>query len=179
MKMKYSEIIHLYFGYYKDILYAISSSKEAIKTYFELHRNLDSDQYEIEEEDKLESDLILNYEDMLLTRWRYYFIPNIDVTMLELYEHTIDTRIEQIIQDLKDFAIIAMNVKKVANEDVEKMIDSIKVLQKFKETPKIMNKMAELNTIDNSILFMDMEDYISHLRAFNDMKLSKNRWNMY
>ena len=168
-----------YLGYYhqKHKLLAISSNKELLINYLTNHRGLKSYEYVIEKDYISDTDLLLKYDNFIITEYNGYCIPNIDQNIIELHSHSIDQELIATIEQLKHIALLSTNVKKISEEDVRQMISTIKILSNIKSKPKVLNKLNKQNQINHSILYCDIEEYLLQLRQYNELCEYNSRYN--
>lgn len=164
----------IYFGYYyrgpnSKTLLGISKSKSIIKTYLENHRGLDSNEYLIEPDIISEDDLLVKYDDYLITEYGDYYIPNIDQSIIEIYSSSIDMEIVNTVNQLKHIVILSDGVKKISSEESQILIDAIKVLTNFKKKPKILTKLNKQYAITHSLLYCDIKEYLNTVSSYRSM----------
>lgn len=172
--MDWTDKVEVYFGYFNNIIYIISESKDVVITYFEQLRGLSKTQYEIKKKRILESELSTSFEDEYASEWNGFYIPNIDIIIINMMEKPLIEEIETIIDILKMIIVSAQDIKKIKREEIITLVNSIKILQRFSSTPKIMNKLEENNTMQNSILFSSMKKYIESLSRFKNIRDERN-----
>ena len=173
-EIKMKESHRIYFGYYyrgpnSKTLLGISKSKSIIKTYLENHRGLDSNEYLIEPDIISEDDLLVKYDDYLITEYGDYYIPNIDQSIIEIYSSSIDMEIVNTVNQLKHIVILSDGVKKISSEESQILIDAIKVLTNFKKKPKILTKLNKQYAITHSLLYCDIKEYLNTVSSYRSM----------
>lgn len=162
------DMTNVFIGKYKDITIAISSKEKLIHNYMETHRSLTRRNYEVEEKRISETELMLYHEDRILTEYYGYYIPNVDVTIIEMYGNSVNTQINQAIEGVKNVAILANQVKKLRPE-VEQMVEVIKMFKKLQSSQKTLGKLNYQDILLNSILFIKMDEYLRILRQYEEM----------
>ena len=162
------EMVNVFIGKYKNKTIAISEKEKLIRTYMEAHRFLTRRDYEVEEKSMSETQLMLYHEDYVLTEYNGYYIPNIDVTIIEMYGNSVNNQINQAIEGVKNIAILANQVKKLQPE-VDQMIKVIKMFKKLQSSQKILRKLNYQDFLLNSILFIEMEEYTKILNQYQEM----------
>ena len=159
----------VYMAYYKSRIIAISKKEKLVRNYMEAHRYLTKKEYEIELQSLSETQLMLYHEDQILTEFYGYYIPNIDVVIIEMYSNGISIQINQAIEGIKNIAILSNQVKRLRPE-VDQMIKMIKTLKEMQSSQKIINKLNYQDTLLNSILFCNMDEYLKALNQYEDIK---------
>lgn len=172
----YSESINMYFGYYHNILLIVGDDENLVKLYLTKHRHLHKDEYVIENNYIIGNDLYLRYDDERMIEWNGYFIPNIDSILIEFYYKSIDNEIDQSIQNLKHLAILSEGIKKIPIEYKTNIINSIKILSELRSKPKIIKKLDDMEKLDNSILYENIEEYLRLKKDFIEITDTRNRW---
>ena len=173
---KYNELIQAYFGLYQDNIYAVSTDKKLIKLYFEELRGLNKTDYQIEKRNIFQSDLLLRYDDQYLVDWNGYFIPNIDTSIISIENKSIDTELMDTIRNLKHIILLTQDINAVSSKEKYKLLDALNTLNKIKKSSKITQKMEKTNSIEYSILYISMDEYIHHLNSFREMMINQDRW---
>ena len=164
----------LYFGYYyksqnQKTLLGISKNKSIMKNYLENHRGLNPNEYVIESERTSEGDILVKYDDYLITEYGDYYIPNIDQTIIDLYSSSIDMEIVNTINQLKHIVILSTDIKKISIEESEILVNAIKVLTRFRKKPKILNKLNKQYSITHSLLYCDIKEYLNSVSSYKSM----------
>ena len=165
----------VYFGYYvkpntSKILLAISKRKKILRTYLENHRGLLHGEYVIDQVELDDSDLILKYEDYTITEYERYYIPNIDQLIIEYYARDIDTELLDTIQRLTHLAAMITNIKTISLKEENCILDSIRTINGFRGSPKVMKKLNKEYALSHSILYSDIQEYLSCVRQFKEMR---------
>ena len=161
-----------YIGYYtekRDIVLAVSKKKEILLNYLENHRGLLKYQYKIEKTYLSDTDLIVKYENQTISEYNGYFIPSIDQNIIEIYSNSIDRELIATIDQLTHIAALSSKVKHISKGELYQIINTIKILKKFKDSSKIMNKMNKIDQINHSILYCNINEYLTEIRRYNDM----------
>lgn len=161
-----------YIGYYankKDILLAVSKTKEILINYLENHRGLKKYQYRIEKDYLSDTDLVLKYDYYTISEYNGYFIPNIDQNIIEYQSNSIDQEINNTIIQLTHIALLSSNVKQIQKNEISQMVNVIKLLKKFRKTPKILNKLNKQHQITHSILYCEIDEYLTEVRRYTEM----------
>jgi hypothetical protein len=160
-----------YIGYYTKInrIIAISKHKEILINYLENHRGLNQIQYEIKKEYLTDTDLLIKYDNYIISDYNGYFIPNIDQNIIEFHTNSIDKELVCTIEQLKHIISLSMNVKKVNKDEIDQMIKTVKILIKFKNSNKILSKLNKQYQISHSILYCNIDEYLLEVRRYNDM----------
>lgn len=174
---------HVYMGYYLQSPYnrtllAVSKEKDILKTYLEYHRGLPKDKYVIESEELTDIELLSKYENKVMVNWHNYFIPNIDAIIIDIYSKSIDVEITQVVSQLQKILLISKDIKKIPISDNDNIMKAMRTLNGFLRKPKIINKMAKLDAVNNSILFCDIQEYLQTVKSFEDIKDMNSKYNM-
>ena len=149
----------------------MSESKEVVITYLEQLRGLRKKEYEIQKEEILESGISLQYEDIYATEWNGFYIPTIDISIINTMAKPAKEEIDNTINILTSLLLVSKDIKKVRNSEITSIIDTIRALDRFRNTPKIINKIEFTSTIQNSILYMPMKKYVQTLNSYKNMIL--------
>lgn len=165
--MNYS--IKCYIGYYKNKVLAISKHKEILVNYLENHRRLNKSQYTVEKEYLSDSDIVLKYDDYVISEYNGYFIPNIDQNIIDLHSNSIDQELLSTIEQLKHITTLSSNIKKISEDDINQMINTIKILINIRKKPKLLNKLNKQYQINHSILYSDIDEYLKEIRMYKEM----------
>lgn len=168
MKLKHT----IYIGYYtkNHKMICVSINKQLVINYMENHRGLTSNRYYIEKEEVDDTDILLKYDDYVISDYNGYYIPNIDQCLISIDANALPEDIMNTIDHLKNIAILSSNVKKIPEKDFESLINAIKVLNSFIKKSKVLNKLNREYCLTHSILFCDMEQYITKINNYKEMK---------
>lgn len=168
----FNETHTVYIGYYVKYnkILCISTDKKMIINYMENHRGLSMDKYNIEKKDLSDTEILIKYENYIISEYNGYYIPYIDQCIISIDSNSLYEDIWDTINKLKKITILSSNVKKVSENDIDTLIDSIKVLDSFIKKPKILNKLNKEYGLTNSILFCDIDKYFTKINLFNEMK---------
>lgn len=172
----YSESMNMYFGYYHNTLLIVGNDESLVKLYLTKHRHLHKDEYTIESNYIIGNDLYLRYDDEHMIEWNGYFIPTIDSILIEFYYNNIGNEVDQTIQNLKHLAILSEGIKKIPIEYKTNIINSIKILSELRSKPKIMKKLDNVEKLDNSILYENIDEYLRLKKDFIEIRDTRNRW---
>lgn len=153
---------------YNKKLLGISKYKDIIKTYLEHHRGLHNNQYKIEKTCISDSDLLLKYNDFIISKFHGYYIPEIDQVIISCYSKQIEIDINNTINSLKRITLLSMDVKKIPKSDTASMINTLNILTKYSDNPRIIDKMNIKNIHTEPFLFCEIDEYLSTIRSFKD-----------
>lgn len=174
-----NQIHEVYIGYYEknDIstVLAVSNKKSIVKNYLENHRGLNPTQYDIQKHELTDTEILVKYEDYVISSYMGYYIPEIDQCIIELYGDDIDILIDSTIDNLKKIYVLSNNVKKIKKTDSNILLNALKILISFKSN-KIVNKLKKENNKTSSILFCDIDDYLTYIRMYNDQRNLNSRY---
>ena len=162
----------VYIGYYVKYnkILCISTDKKMIINYMENHRGLLPDNYDIQKKELSDTEILIKYENYIISEYNGYYIPYIDQCIISIDTNSLYEDIWNTINGLKKITVLSSNVKKISKNDLNILIDSIGVLNSFIKKPKILNKINKEYSLTNSILFCDIEIYFSKINLFNEMK---------
>lgn len=168
---------NVYIGYYKDHIIAISKMKEVVKNYLENHRSLKKGMYSIKKDILSDTDLILKYDEYIISEFHGYYIPKIDQDIITLYSRSIEAELSNTIESLKHLTILCSNVKKISQEEVSSMVASLKCLNRIQKNDKLLYKLNKQENYNCSFLFTNIEDYLSEIRRYKDEIEMNRRFN--
>ena len=156
----------VYVGYYRHSKIAISKQKKLVKNYMEYHRGLKKFEYQIEKEYMRDIDLISTYDKLIISEFNGFYIPEIDQIIIEIDSDEITQELNICEETLKHITALSSDIKKVSDKDISILIQSIRILDKFKKSKKILNKLEIRNLESHEILFCPIDEYMKavHLR---------------
>lgn len=131
--------------------------------------------YAITEEDA-DQEILLRYEDQCITEFYGHYIPNIDVEMIEFYAMDIDKELIETREDLRKLIILAMGVDSVSKEEVNTLLEALKIIGNFATDDDIYYDLSKEDVYNNSILYAPMDEYLEQMRIFKDMKEQRRLW---
>lgn len=149
-------------------LLGISKHKDIIKTYLEHHRGLNTNCYNIEKAYISDADLLLKYSDFIISKFHGYYIPDIDQMIIECYSKQIEEDINNTIDSLKRITLLSMDIKRIPRSETASLINTLNILTKYSDSPKILEKMRTKNIHTEPFLFCDIDEYLSMIRSFKD-----------
>lgn len=159
----------VYIGYYNHSKIAISQQKKLVKNYMEYHRGLRKSEYRIEKEYVRDIDLISTYDKLIISEFNGFYIPEIDQIIIELDSNEISQEIQSCEEYLKHITALASDLKKVSDKDISILIQSIRILDRFKKSGKILNKLEIRNLESHEILFCPIDEYIQAVNLRMEM----------
>lgn len=171
-----------YFGKYKGVIYAVSEYKELVSIYMENHRYLSPNEYTIEEYVSMESDILFQYENEYIEEWGDWFIPCIDINIIESSQDNIRMLVDQTKDNLKEIIFLlyednpGISVK--FEDEYESLVTAFKSLHKFSKKKKYKEHLSKVDLIHNSILYMPMDTYTYKRSMYLEMMTRKDVWDM-
>jgi len=175
-----------YLGIYNGNIYAVSDNKSLVSIYMETHRGLTKDQYQIEQQASLESQILLKYEDLYLTKWKKYYLPSVDISIIEMDTDSTTILLDNTKSHLKELIRLLQlerEVLRIKDKDMERHIDeeaaligAFKVLHRISTKKREKKNLSEVGIVVNSILYTPMEEYISIRNNYLDMVLRRDVW---
>lgn len=162
----------VYIGYYikNHRMICVSTNKKLISNYMENHRGLSSKEYFIDKEELDDTEILLKYDDYVISDYNGYYIPNIDQCIISMDSNSLLDEIRITINHVKNIALLSSNIKKIPDSDVNTLLNTIKVLNSFTKKPKILNKLNNEYCLTHSVLFCDMEQYISEIIRYKELR---------
>lgn len=159
----------VYVGYYDNIKIALSNQKKLVKNYMEFHRGLIKSEYRIEKEYVRDIDLISTYDKIIISEFNGFFIPEIDQLIIEMNSNEIYQEISMCEDLLKHITSLASDLKKVSDKDISILIQSIRIIDRFKKSGKIIDKLETRNLESHTILFCPIDMYLKEVHLKLEM----------
>lgn len=177
-EVKLSEIEETYYlAYYKKKSepIAISTSRELVKEYMEIHRMVKQRDYEISSTDLRSSEVFSLYPNSLIEQYETWYLPSIDIEMINVNKVELDESVNHTIEGLKDIVLLIQDIKKIPTSDKEIILKSMHIINGFRQKKKIWNKIVD-NYKLSDLIFMDMDTYLSKRFMYIELKESRQRW---
>lgn len=175
--------IPIYMGYYRGFYkpIAISNEKKLVKEYLESHRSISPKDYKIKKVIESKEKILLDYGDQMIEEYEGHYLPSIDIEMIQKEDVNIKDEIDHIIEGLKNILLYSQDSKKVNKDEKIKLLDTLMILSSFKSRKKLLSQLEYNRRISNSILYMKIEEYLSHLQYYQLMKESEKSYyyNLY
>ena len=165
-----------YFATYKDnsTPVAISNVKGLVKEYMETHRYVDPKDYTITEKRSTPGEIQLDYPYAIVEEYENWYIPSVDIEMIEVNKHKIEDIVEDTIQNLKLIYLFTDGIKQTEKGRTQ-IIRMMQTLYDFKKKKKVWNKIVDNYTLSD-LLFLDRENYWNSRCMYIDMKETRQRW---
>lgn len=177
MKKITNEYETFYFAKYRDIStpIAISNIKELVKEYMEVHRNVKSKDYTIDSGNFTINEIQSEFPYALIEPYEDWYIPSIDIEIITINKNKLEEIVNDTISGLKTIILLTQDIKKISDNDRNILINSMQIINNFKNKKKIWNKIVD-NYKLSELLFMDMDTYWSTRSMYIDMKETRQRW---
>ena len=167
-----------YFAYYKANRtrpIAVSEIKELVKEYMQTHRYVEPENYEIEELSFTIGEILLDYQNEYITHYENWYLPAIDIEMIQLRDTDLDRKINETMQGLKEIILLMDGIKKISSSDKDILVKAMHIILQARQKKKIWNKMID-NYKLSDLIFMDIDDYIRNKEMYINMKDARARW---
>jgi len=167
-----------YVAYLKSeerFLLGASQDKKVLKYYLENNRHLNKSEYHIDQEDMISSQYYIEYNYIILEEaFDGVYIPKRDLDIIERDCEDLSVDISHTIENLQKYAYLLNHIKK-EQDDIPKIIDSIKVLDKILKKEKLFDKVDIENYKSHPILYCNMTEYMIYIKAYYEEKdLNRN-----
>jgi len=175
--MKYKEysgnIIDIYAGLYKNDIICISSNKKAVNHYMKYIRRLDKHQYDIEKRSIIESNLMYKYEDYIIEEFHGYYLPNIDINIINRDINSLNNLLEESSNNIKELLSLLNYTKNIKDEELVNLFNSLKIIEKYKHG-KNNKKISKVYWKAHTIFFCDMSTYLNLREEYKNYKRMKS-----
>ena len=166
----------VFVGFHKGKPYAISEEKKLVKRYMEKHRMLTNDEYEIYKFTAGDS-LVCMRGDLVLYDYNGVFITERDIVMCEIFTSDIDHRVKDLYQSLFSFTRLLGQIDDT-EKDVKNLVHALKSIQKISDNKKIMNRLSEIDDLENPIIYCNIDEYWIYVQRYEEYLNTKDRWFM-
>jgi len=167
---------HIYIGYYKNKIIAVSEDKKVVKYYMENHRGLKKHQYIIEDAYVSDTDMIVKYEDYLIEEYYGFYIPRIDRYIIDMDIAFLADEVSTLIERIKQFIILISHLKKSSN-DIQILVSAIKVLSNYTAKKKYKKIRKEAIKSHELLYCDDIDKYMIKVRNYKEMIEMNNAYN--
>lgn len=163
-----------YFAYYKKSInpVAISNSKELVKIYMETHRN--TKEYEINDIKMYPKDISNNYFDSIIAQYENWYIPNIDIEIIQSGRRNLEREVNEVLEHLKSIILLIRDIKKVSKEEKEILLKAFQIVSQLKTRKKVWEKMID-NYKLSDLLFMKIDDYLRMKEVYIHMREERRK----
>jgi len=158
----------IYIGYYNGKIICMHPEKAIVQMYLKLNRHLSKDEYDIKRKFISETDLCLSYDDYLMYDYHGLYIPNVDSVIIDKDCATMDAELDSTLVQLKQLLLLISHLKKT-DEEIKKIIETIKILQSYKSKKKY-NKLYKENILSHPILYCNIKEYSRYINQFNELR---------
>ena len=174
MKIKDKNYSSAYIARHNKNIIAISINKDMIKDYMENIRGLGKNEYDLDEIEVDNSYYYIEYEDFVLTKFYSFFIPLIDIRIIEMEYSGIDKDLEGLTNRLKYFSFLFNRIEdeNALNHSLELLKDIEAIASKNKK----MNKLNKAHYLNHPILSCNMNQYNSFIRRYNEYRDLEKRY---
>lgn len=164
----------LYKGFYRSKLLCVSTTKGLIREYLHNIRKLNNDFIEINMEYITNDSIFLKYEKYLLEDCYGFYIPTIDVDIIDkdyqLYLSTYTNSVEF----NKDFLRTIYPL--LSKDEYDTMLESIKIMIKFNNKKKLNRKMKEMFYLTHPIFNININEYFELMKRYNEIDQMDKRY---
>jgi hypothetical protein len=145
---------------------AIFHKKEILKNYMEFNRELNKDEYYIEE---IDDNLFLLNDNLILKEFYNFYISNRDIEIINREYGELDKIIISSSDKLKYLLFIINNI----DSEIEKNIlkKSILELEKMINNKKINNKINKIHLLSHPIIKCNINDYLKFIIEYEIRKI--------
>lgn len=159
--------IKIYFAYYNksNILLAMCEDKGLLKDYLEIHRKLNSMQYQIDYQLIEESDIYNKYENYMLSQFYNLCIPLIDIKIINSEYNELDIQLESLLSKIKYLSFLMNNIKK-ADKDLAILLNAINVIEFYKN--KKYDKLLKEHFLHHPILTCNIDEYMHLVSIYRE-----------
>lgn len=174
--MKKSKTPIVYIAYHKDNIHpvAISTMRELVQEYMEVHRSVDPKDYRIEQLISSIDEMTLEHPHAIIEEYEDWYIPSIDIEMIEVHKNKVEDLFTDTIHNLKLIYLFTDGIKKIEKER-EKIPPVMSMLNNFRDTKKVWAKIAD-NYKLSELLYMDFDTYWKTRTIYIEMKETRQRW---
>lgn len=164
----------VYVAFYKGKPYAISDNKKLVRRYMETHRKLDRDDYDL---DKFDGDnpFISVKQELILSEYNGVYITERDIIMCGLFNTDMESQVKNLYTSLLSFTRI-LGQSEASSKDINRMVDAMKSLNKIYNDHKLMDRLDEIDQLDNPFIYSSMDEYDRHVIRYEEYINSRNRW---
>lgn len=167
-----NELTKIYLGYYNQYgtPLIVSENKKIVKQYLKNHRFLQKTQIKIYKENRFnESSFTEDFKDQIATEYHGYYLPAIDIEILEYNRPNLRNSIQATIDQLKHFTLLTGSMR-FPESKIKPMVSTIKILADFIENEESYEKLEKADRVMNSILYAEITDYLRTLSSFKEIR---------
>jgi len=174
MKIKNDEYGITYIAKYNENIIAISTDKDIIKEYMKNIRKLNKNEYDIEEFEADTSYYYIQYEDYVLTEFYSFFIPLIDIRIIEMEYSSIDKDLTSLLNRLKYFSFLFNRIED--DTTLNHSIELIKDIENISNKNKKMEKLSKAHYLNHPILSCNINQYFNFIKRYKEYQDLEKRY---
>ena len=149
-------------GIYKGRVYAISTEYDLVFSYMTHHRGLEIGEFNIEEKEVEDLQVISNMQCELV-EYHGLYVTDRDVIMSNLFMKDVKTEIRDIEISLIGLAkLVGQLGEKDSHDEVKQFLKTFKYLEGLRVDSERMEELERIAELDNKFIYSDMSTY-NHL----------------
>lgn len=165
-----NDIVILYRAYYHNILIAVSINKYILKEYMKNTRNLDSNDFNIEECTITTDDIINLYEQYYLEEYlKDLYLPRRDC---EILDKEVQNEFDHFVKTLNDMRYYYQRIKyiDIMEKHAKQLAETIHNMEEDLTTKKTLKKLRKRIVRSSMVLSSNINEYLSTLKIEKESK---------